>query len=77
MISDMTYDESKQSDTEMVISYLPKTQQIDFVLLRSFKVSPKDYQRLLDLTLKECQSVYKLIRNSVIDSSFKRIICSK
>eukprot|EP00825_Cyclidium_porcatum_P009996 TRINITY_DN15113_c0_g1_i2.p1 TRINITY_DN15113_c0_g1~~TRINITY_DN15113_c0_g1_i2.p1 ORF type:complete len:216 (-),score=48.11 TRINITY_DN15113_c0_g1_i2:41-688(-) len=55
---DMTYDESKQADTELIISYLPKYSKVDFILLKSFKVSQKEYEKLLDIAIKQCKSIY-------------------
>jgi hypothetical protein len=51
---DLTYDEQRACNGELIISYLPRTKKVDFMELNCSKLSTTDYDNLLDKNIISC-----------------------
>jgi RNase PH len=76
-ILDLSHLEENQANGELVISYLPKTDKVCFMELKSSKTTPSDFNKLLEANLAGCKIVYELMKKYVLETSMKKLICSK
>ena len=74
---DLTNDEQKSANAELVISYLPRQQKVDFVQLKCTKITMGDLDQLKQIAIEGCQHVNTIVRKSLIDSSLRKLLVQK
>lgn len=53
-ITDLTYEETRQTQAELIISYFPRKKEVDFVELKCQKIQMKDYEKLMSIACQSC-----------------------
>ena len=77
IINDLTYDEQKNCSGELVISYLPRTNKIDFMELKCQKISKADYLVLIEQALDICKIMFEDIKTVVLNNCLRKILYSR
>ena len=70
---DLNYQEEVRSRGMLIISYLPKSNEISFMELSKSKISKKDFKEVMDLALEGCKKVYEIFKKGIYDSVKKQI----
>lgn len=71
---DLIYDEQKNCGAEMTISYLPQTKKIDFLELKSLKISSNDYAKLMEKAIQVCEDINREVRKYVQQNTLKKLL---
>lgn len=77
IINDLTYDEQKNCSGELVISFLPKTNKIDFMELKCQKISKAEYMVLIEQALGICKTMFEEIKTTVLNHCIRKILYSR
>jgi ribonuclease PH len=60
-IPDLTNQEQNNSNGELILSYLPKTEKIVFSELKSAKTTKADFDKLMEQNLIGCRAIYDIM----------------
>ncbi|KRX06503.1 Ribosomal protein S5 domain 2-type fold [Pseudocohnilembus persalinus] len=74
---DITYEEQRQMNAEIVISYMPRQQKIDFISLKCSKINVQDLENMKQSAVQACENIYQQMRQHLIQSSLKKLLCSR
>lgn len=74
IINDLTYDEQKSCNAELVISYLPRTNKIDFMELKCQKITKQEYLDLIEQALKICKSMFDEIKAVALNNCLRKLL---
>lgn len=74
IFNDLTYDEQKNCGAELVISYLPRTQKIDFMELKCQKITKTEYLELSEHALNFCKGMFEEIKSVVLNSFLRKLL---
>ena len=77
IINDLTYDEQKSCNGELVISYLPQTNKIDFMELKCQKISKAEYLVLIEQALGICKIMFEEMKAVVLNNCIRKILYSR
>ena len=77
ILNDLTYDEQKNCNGELVISYLPRSNKIDFMEMKCQKISKAEYMALIEEALKICKMMFEDIKSVVLNNCVRKMLYSR
>ncbi len=73
-MADLTYHEEKDSEGVMTMSFLPHTEEIDFMEMAGGKVSLAVYDSMLSMGVEMCRELYKIMNQSLKEYAIKKLL---
>ncbi|KAL4435126.1 hypothetical protein ABPG74_003619 [Tetrahymena malaccensis] len=77
ILLDATYQEQKKASAELIISYLPRSDQVDFMEMKSSKISQQDTKEMCKIAVDGCKQMYQILRTFVMESSVKTLLSTR
>lgn len=74
-VVDLIYQEEKNQNCEFVAAYLQKAQKIAYISLNCNKISFKEFEKLLDITVDSCEAMAQEMRTAVKKNIFENKNC--
>lgn len=71
---DTNDEEEFDTANEVVVSYLQREKQIDYLELRKAKIKEEELTKLYRLTMKGCEELYRRIRKSLFDHAYEKML---
>jgi exosome complex component RRP41 len=64
-VVDLIYQEEKKQNCEFVAAYLQKAQRIAYINLNCNKISFKEFEKLMEISVESCETMAQEMRHAV------------